>query len=89
MSGWCCVTGPGPQWQRSAYLDKDGEVFVPAFIACGDPEALLATGYDGTDVVLDEDEHLYVPASWVRANYPEAADLATKIESKVREHFSK
>lgn len=86
---WCEIDARGrnvPGWMRSAALADDGTVFVPAAIV-GEMDAAMSAGYDGVTIVQYRG-HGFVPADWLRQEYPQAADLVTKIERGVREHFS-
>ena len=50
-------------------------------------DAVLSAGYDGTTIVQDSG-HAYVPADWLRENYPKAENFSIKIERGVREFFA-
>ena len=84
---WCCVEGPGPEWVRSAALDDEGTVFVPAIITGSEAFALICAVHDGTKMVLDG-EHVYLPATWLAMNYPDVSAMCTKIDTRMRAHFS-
>lgn len=86
---WCTVDDLGRRisgWARSAALATDGTVFVPAAIV-GEADAVLSAGFDGVTIVRYRN-HAFVPATWLRTEYPKAADLILKIERGVREHFA-
>ncbi len=86
---WCEVPAQGkkvPAWARRAALAPDGTVFVPAVIAGSEMDAVLSAGYDGVTIVKNGD-HAYVPAGWLRQEYPIAESLSFKIERHVREVF--
>lgn len=76
-----------PAWLRSAALSPDGTVFVPAAVAGSETDALLSAAYDGV-TILRHRGHAYVPVGWLRLEYPQAANLAFKIEHGVREYFA-
>ncbi len=77
-----------PEWIRSAALADDGRVYMPA-AACGnETQALLAAGFDGVDMLMD-DNHLYLPTDWMAREYPNLADLCAKIERTVKKHFDR
>ena len=71
---------------RRAALASDGKVFIPAAVTGSEMDAVLSAGYDGVTIVRDGD-HAYVPADWLRENYPEAGNLSIKIERNVRAFF--
>jgi hypothetical protein len=84
---WVCVSGPGPEWQRSAALDSETDtVFMPAAATGNEQKASLCASFDGTSAVIDAG-HIYLPTRWIASEYPDMADLCLKIEGKVREHF--
>ena len=87
---WCEVADRGqkvPAWARRGALAADDRVFVPAAIAGSEMDVILSAGYDGVTIVRDGN-HPYVPADWLRREYPKAAALAINIERAVREHFA-
>jgi hypothetical protein len=87
---WCEFAAQGrkvPIWVRSAALASDGTVFIPAMVAGSESDAILSAGYDGVTMVRYRG-HAYVPANWLRQEYPHAADLTMKIERGVREYFA-
>jgi hypothetical protein len=87
---WCTVDAGArkvPVWLRSAALAPDGTVFVPAAIAGSEMDTLLSAAYDGTTMVKS-DGHIYVPADWLKREYPKTAELVAKIEHGVREFFA-
>jgi hypothetical protein len=62
---WKEVTGKNiPKWKRSAGLDDDGTIFIPAMIASNEINVMMCAGFDGTEVVKYLD-HLYVPSDWM------------------------
>jgi hypothetical protein len=87
---WCEVGAKGrgvPAWARRAALAADGTVFIPAAVAGSEMDAVLSAGYDGVTIVQDRG-HAYLPAEWIRQEYPKAANLTMKIERSVREFFA-
>ena len=87
---WCEVGAKGrkvPAWARRAALAADGTVFIPAAVAGSEMDAVLSAGCDGVTIIQDGG-HAYVPAEWIRQEYPTAANLSLKIERTVREFFA-
>jgi hypothetical protein len=89
---WVCVSEPemnrkAAKWKRCAALDDDGTVFVPAVIGGNEMAAFLAASWNRTPAVLKW-EHIYLPAQWVAAEYPKAAQLCARIEQRVREFLA-
>jgi hypothetical protein len=80
---WKEVTGKNiPKWKRSAGLDDDGTVFIPAIIASNEMNVMMCTGFDGTDVVTYLN-HIYVPADWMAREFPETAEVCATIKRQV------
>lgn len=67
-------------------LGADGKCFIPAAVAGSEMDAVLCAGYDGVTIVKDG-AHAYLPADWLRREYPRSASLALKIEVAVRDYF--
>jgi hypothetical protein len=84
---WCCLEKPPTGWARSAALDGDGTVFAPAAIAGTEEAVLLSATWDGVTILMDCG-HPYLPTGWLAGEYPEIADICTKIETRVRAHFA-
>jgi hypothetical protein len=87
---WCRVAAQGkrvPAWARRSALAADGTVFVTGAVTGSEMDAFLSAGYDGLAIVRDG-EHVYLPADWLRQEYPNSASLVTKIERATREHFA-
>jgi hypothetical protein len=87
---WCCVSGEGAEWARSAALSADGTtVFVPAVLCNGsETTGFLCASADGVDMLSDGD-HIYLPATWVAKEFPKYADAVRLIERRTKEHFAK
>lgn len=76
-----------PQWQRSAGIDADGTVYVPACIAGHEHIVTLCAFHDGVTVILHQ-EHPYIPSTWMAREYPPVRDLCEKIERRLRKEVS-
>jgi len=74
-----------PEWQRTAAMDKSGEVYLPA-LASGHSanEVWLCASFDGVGVLTDEKEHRYYPASWLAAEFRAGAADIARIVGEVR-----
>ncbi len=79
------VGGTGPKWTRTACLAENGDVYMPAAVAGNERTVFLCAAYDGEPVTVRA-KHLFVRTKWVASEYPKIADLAQKIEARVREH---
>ena len=76
-----------PLWLRSAALGVDGKVYVPAALGDEDePNVLMSFMHEGRSGAF-RDGHFYVPSDWLASNYPETAELCSKIEQKTKDHF--
>ena len=54
-------------WMGLIAVRDDGAVFVPAAVTGkSDAEVFLCAGWDGDVTVVENDNHLYVPAQWVK-----------------------
>lgn len=71
-----------PEWKRTAFF-QDGEVYVPAGIFDNEQRAFLCACYDGVGFVSHKG-HAYLPASWIKQEYPKDADLAESVERRIR-----
>jgi hypothetical protein len=73
-------------WKRRAAIAPDGAVFIPA---CAVPDhseqaVALCAMYDGVSLVIADDQHLYFPVEWIAREFPAAAEVARKIEKRLR-----
>jgi myo-inositol-hexaphosphate 3-phosphohydrolase len=72
-----------PSWARIAIVSDDDVLFVtPAVADISEMTALLCAGWDGTPVI-NYNEHIYVPADWMKREYPRCVDLVDKISARV------
>jgi hypothetical protein len=78
------VDGAGPRWKRSAGVDVDGTVFVPAAICGNEQAAVMCASFDGVSMVLFLN-HAYIPAQWVKKEYPALAGIVESVEQKISE----
>ena len=88
---WVAVPNPPgykktPLWKRSAAIDDQGDVWVPAVIAGSEKIVFLCAGYDGEPAVI-ESKHLFVRASWMAREFPETREVCEKITKRMREGF--
>ena len=74
---------PQPDWVRTAGIDVEGAVWVPAVIAGAELTVFLMASYDNEPITVSED-HLYVRAEWMKREIPAAAELCDKITLKCR-----
>lgn len=76
-----------PQWARSAALDDDDCVFIPAAIFGDENAVLLSAIFDDQSVLFDDERHAYVLADWAAQEFPDLANLCRLIERKTRAYF--
>lgn len=83
---WYIVENPPghdrPQWQRSACVDIEGDIYAPAGLFGDEARAHLCAMWDGVSCVFRED-HVYLPTYWLAKHYPDDSDLVAIIEVKV------
>ena len=75
-----------PRWERSAGLDDDGGVWLPAAVVGNEALVYAKTDLDGEPLVL-HDDHLFVRVSWLRREYPECAEGLDALAAKIRAAF--
>lgn len=75
-----------PYWERTAYLDDNGMVFVPICCAPNEYLALKQATLDGA-MLLTEDEQIYLDAAWLSKTYPVTQDLCASIREIVLKQF--
>lgn len=75
------------KWKRTVCISDDGVIFVPSCLASSDTEIMLCASFDGTPVV-NYLNHVFVPSTWMSAEFPETREVCSIIETKVREIFA-
>lgn len=76
-----------PEWARSFAITEDGLILLPAALADADNEAMIAisaceqTGSPTTAHL----GHLYVSSTWLKAEYPDIADLVAGLEAVIQD----
>lgn len=74
-----------PAWTRRAIIDENGAVFVPPAVAgVSEMAAMLCAGWDGQSGICNSG-HIYLPAEWMKSEYPDCVELVDKIIRRVRE----
>lgn len=73
-----------PQWMRSACVTDSGVTFVPAAVVGDENIVFLSATFDGASIVMFKD-HCFVDSKWLAREFPDAADLCQKIETKLKE----
>jgi hypothetical protein len=71
------------KWLRPAFLDDDGQVFLPCGAFANELRSLLCLAHDGVPMVRDEG-HIYAPASWLAEEHPGCAEAIGTIAANVR-----
>jgi hypothetical protein len=74
-----------PKWARLAFIEDNGQVFLPAVLLASEMEVLLMLGWDGTPAV-NHKGHLYAPSDWMvcEAKDPEVKRVIAKAARGVR-----
>ena len=71
-------------WQRSYGISKDGEFYVPAAIAGDEQKVMMCASFDGIGIATYR-KHLYIPLTWAKREYPDAAEVWNAFENRMRE----
>lgn len=71
-------------WQRSYGISTDGEFYVPAAIAGDEQKVMMCASFDGIGIATYR-KHLYIPLTWAKKEYPDAAEVWNAFENRVRE----
>ena len=72
------------EWLQTAFVDDDGQVFLPCGAFDNELKALLCIAHDGVPLVRHEG-HIYASASWLAKEYPRYAETIGAIAAKVRQ----
>ena len=73
-----------PEWVRSAGVDEDGRVYVPAVLAGGETEVYLSASAAQEPVIIDAGDHLFFRAEWMKRAYPKTARTIKIIERRLK-----
>lgn len=71
------------EWLRSAYIDRNDEVFVPAALL-SDCEQSVLENVEVDGVAFVDEGHLYVQVTWAKNVYPTRFQALVVIEKSVR-----
>jgi hypothetical protein len=71
-----------PAWKRSAILDDNGSVWVPAIIAGNERIVFLCLGYDAQNYIIEQG-HVFVKAEWMKKTFPETSEICEIISGKL------
>ncbi len=85
---WIVCAGKGPKWGRSAYVDGNRTVFVPAAAGGTESVILLCASFDYVDMVVEQ-KHLYVSSDWLAKEFPVAADFCERAKKQCLEIYDK
>lgn len=74
-----------PQWARSFAITAEGLILLPAALADPENEAMIAIAAceqlgSPTTAHLG---HLYVSSTWLKAEYPNIAELVSALEQQI------
>ena len=72
-----------PKWARSAAIDDNGDIFVPAAIAGSETAVFFCLGWDGGEPAVWDSKHLFVRASWLAKEFPLTREVCEKITKKM------
>jgi len=70
------------EWLRTAFMDDDGEAFLPCGAFGDELKAFLCISHDGVPIVRHEG-HIYAPASWLATEHPRHAQAIDAIAAKI------
>lgn len=73
----------GERWQRTAGLDHAGQIWVPAAVAGNERSVMLCASFDNEPAIFRE-HHLFLRATWLRREFPRAADILDVIEARIK-----
>jgi hypothetical protein len=76
-----------PMWARKAFIDDNGQVFLPAVMMFGNEMTVfLMMGWEGIEAV-NYKGHLYAPADWMirETKEPEVKAIIEKSANRVRD----
>lgn len=73
-----------PKWLRTIGVDDKGALYVPAVVSGrSEQEVMLCANYDGIPIAVLE-KHLFVPADWLKREFPLCAPGVAKLEANMR-----
>ncbi|MBA3006332.1 MAG: hypothetical protein KJ900_13585 [Proteobacteria bacterium] len=78
--------GKVPKWQRSAIIDENLNVYVPAAASGNEVLAVMCALQDGVSSISSLG-HAFLPADWMKNNYPDIACYCDKVSAKLRYEF--
>lgn len=81
---WLCLEDTEremPTWASRCFVDDDGTIYLPAFLAAKENKVFLMAAFDNVSLVV-QDGHLYAPSGWLRETYP--AIKFGPIEDRIR-----
>ena len=70
------------EWLRVAFLDDDGQVFLPCGAFGNELKALLCIAHDGAPMIRCKG-HVYAPASWLAREHPRYAQAIETIVARI------
>lgn len=73
-----------PKWARTAGMDREGTIWIPAGIFGSETMIFICLGCDGTPSIL-RNKHLYIPSSWAKQEYHQHKDTISTIEKAVKD----
>jgi len=71
------------EWLQTAFLDDNGEVFLPCGAFGSELDAMLCAVHDRVAVV-QHNGHTYAPAPWLAKEHPREARTISTIAASIR-----
>lgn len=71
-----------PKWARSAILNTDGEIYVPALMGGNELQISASAAWDGV-AMMALARHPFVPLTWLAREKPVDEELWQKVRQKV------
>lgn len=69
-----------PKWQRTAGIDENGEVYIPASITDNEQYAVIAAIQDGEQIVDVGDGHALLRLNWLKENFSGDTEMRQEFE---------
>ena len=69
-----------PEWQRTAGIDENGEVYIPASITDNEQYAAVSAIQDGEQIVDIGDGHALLRLNWLKENFSGDDEMRQEFE---------
>lgn len=74
-----------PLWARTAYIDSNNQVFLPAALFMNEQDAMLCACYDGTSLISQR-RHAFLPSQWIAKEVPSHKQNIDRIVASILKH---